>query len=563
MEHEILDSGFASLRAGDSARALETFRRCVQLDASPAALDGLGQALWWSRQVEAGISMRTRAYAGYRRSGDFAAATHIAVWIAREKLALHPDAALGEAWIDRAAVTAEQAPGSAAGWVSLARAQARRDPDEAIADLGDAVDTARRHADPDLEIMALAAQGVVLIGRGDPDLGIRKLGQAMAAATAGEYADRRTLAEAYCALIDAAELLGADDRLAPWSAELLRSDVDVGPLAGAGSAGPQALLSAFCSACCGGVFLVTRRLDEAEAALLAGLAELRETGLRSRCVHPAALLAELRLVQGRLDDAAELLWPIEDLPEAVRPLAQLELAQGSVGSAANRLRSALANGMVVASLPWLALLVDAEAARGDAVAAGEVAARIAAVADLTGSVRHQGEAALAAGKAVSLRSPRAAVAHFRRAALAFSQASMALPAARSRLLLARALAESDAGLAVTEARSARAAFDRLGATAEADAASAFLRQLGVRSSPGPRRAGRLSEREQEVLRLIAHGMSNPEIADRLFISPKTAGHHVSSILRKLDLRSRAEAAAYAAVHGTAVTTTGVGDTVGQ
>jgi DNA-binding NarL/FixJ family response regulator len=100
-------------------------------------------------------------------------------------------------------------------------------------------------------------------------------------------------------------------------------------------------------------------------------------------------------------------------------------------------------------------------------------------------------------------------------------------------------------VAAAEARAALEAFERLDASRLADAAAALLRTLGVRARVTTPAPGLLTRREQEVLDLVGHGLSNPEIAERLYISRKTVEHHVGNVLAKLGLRSRSEAAAYA------------------
>jgi DNA-binding NarL/FixJ family response regulator len=128
---------------------------------------------------------------------------------------------------------------------------------------------------------------------------------------------------------------------------------------------------------------------------------------------------------------------------------------------------------------------------------------------------------------------------------AFDEARMPVEVAQVRLELARADAVTRPAVAVAEAGAALAAFRRARAAPFADQAAALLRSLGA--TPGPPGPGRdlLTRREGEVLELLAHGLTNSGIGDRLFISPKTVEHHVGRILAKLGLRSRAEAAAYA------------------
>lgn len=117
---------------------------------------------------------------------------------------------------------------------------------------------------------------------------------------------------------------------------------------------------------------------------------------------------------------------------------------------------------------------------------------------------------------------------------------------------ARALADSDDEAAL---KAALAAFERLGAAPMATIVTRRMRDLGVRGIPrGPRPAtlanlAGLTRREVEVLQLIAEGLRNAEIAERLYLSPKTIGHHVSAVLAKLGVHSRTEAAREAARRG--------------
>lgn len=113
-----------------------------------------------------------------------------------------------------------------------------------------------------------------------------------------------------------------------------------------------------------------------------------------------------------------------------------------------------------------------------------------------------------------------------------------------------ALARADVGTE-DDMRASLAALESLGAHAAASLVARRLRRIGGRDVPrGPRRSTRanaagLTARELDVVRLVAEGLRNAEIAERLFLSPRTVDHHVSAILRKLGARTRGEAVAAA------------------
>jgi DNA-binding NarL/FixJ family response regulator len=133
-----------------------------------------------------------------------------------------------------------------------------------------------------------------------------------------------------------------------------------------------------------------------------------------------------------------------------------------------------------------------------------------------------------------------------KARLVDGDSPMALAGVRTALAEVLA-ADGDSAAAVAEARAALASFDRLGARPARDRVDALLRSWGDTARSRPRDAatavGALTRREREVLDALARGLTNAQIADDLYISPKTVEHHVGRVLSKLGVRSRAEAAA--------------------
>jgi DNA-binding NarL/FixJ family response regulator len=255
--------------------------------------------------------------------------------------------------------------------------------------------------------------------------------------------------------------------------------------------------------------------------------------------------------QGRLEEAERLLT---DLGEGVEAEAEATLLTAAVALA--RGDAPVAGGLLEQRLRhledhrWhlaaaLDLLVDAYIAADRLDAAAGAAERLWATADTANSQHLNALAAGAGGRALLARGDPDGVVHLEAALERWSAMDLPLETARTRFELARALADAEPEAAIDHARRALAVFENLGASVDADAVAALLRSLGVVPRTGPKRVGVLTMREREVLQLLGAGLSNPEIAERLHVSRKTAAHHVSNILAKLGLRNRAEAAAHA------------------
>jgi DNA-binding NarL/FixJ family response regulator len=401
-----------------------------------------------------------------------------------------------------------------------------------------AIDLARRHDDLNLEAKALADLGLAQVSLGLVEEGTARLDEAMAIVSSGEVSVFAA-SQVVCCTLSACERCGDLGRAEKWMrvlerASTARPDDD-----------PPTLFS-FCHIAYGNLLCEVGRWKDAEVALSLARSTARR-GFANIRMGSAIGLAELRLRQGRGEEAGSLLAQCGDRWETMPARARLHYARGEFDLAAAVIKQALdqlgtdrARGV-----PLLALLVDTELARGNLVAADDAAARAGELSDVPELPAVQARGALARARVLLARgSAEEEAAQILRLALRrLQETEMPMLRAAIHRELAEAVAVSNQAMAINEARAALAIHHRVGSP-EAEADVDLLRRLGVEVQyiPPPRHdpLDQLSRRERDVLALLREELSNRLIGERLFISPRTAEHHVSTILSKLGLRSRIE-----------------------
>jgi LuxR family transcriptional regulator, maltose regulon positive regulatory protein len=518
--------GWTCLREGNWTEARSAFERALAEHETGEALEGSSWAAWWLDDGDAVFDARERAYRRYRADGNPSAAARMATWLAADELDFRASSAVASGWLQRARRLLEPLePGPDHGWLAFHEgfvAHAGGDGAKAIELAVQAAELGRRFDVADLEMLGLALQGAALVAGARVEDGMRCLDEATATALAGEAAIPISSAWTCCFLVSACTSVLDYERAAEWCDRIAEFAERYG----------SRYMLGFCRAEYGAVHLWRGRWSEAESLL----EEAIEAFARSRPPYasgPLAGLAELRRRQGRPDEAAELLDRAGATTAAGLCRARLALDAGDPQRATELLERLRRRDPGPGLAPVLELLVRASLARGEPAVASAALTELRRLEQLVGAVPLKASADLADGMVSAARGDHEqARALLEDAVDGYGRSGAPYEAAQASIELAATLA----ALGRNEL-----------ADAETAAAVDSLRKLGALSERPS--AEEVTPREREVLALLAEGLTNRQIAEQLVLSEHTVHRHVSNILRKLDLPTRAAAAAHAARTG--------------
>ena len=541
------------LARGAWSDARTAFESVLSERESPEALEGLALAGWWLDAADLVFDARERAYRLYAERADRRSAARVAVWLAWDAWAFRGEHAVSNGWLQRARSLLAGLPECPEqAWLEVREGSLclmeDGDPDRAHSLAAEGIRIARHTQNVDLEMLGVSVQGLALVASGAIAEGMRRLDEVNAAIVAGELKDLVAIGLACCYMIAACERVRDYDRAVQWCARLKVFCAKWG----------LRPLFAVCRTQYASICMWRGTWLEAEQELVAAGDELAAS---RPAMTPDAIvrLAELRRRQGRLTEAASLFEQAGAHGLALLGRAELAFDRGDMRAAAEQVdrylrRVPMQNRTDRAA--GLELLVRAQAAAGDLDGARTALAELTAIAAVVGTLPLKAATSLASGwVAMASEDEDEARRHFEDAVDRFLASNAPYEVARARIDLARALTTLErTDDAAIEARRAIDVLTELKAELEISRARLLLEALPQRASTSDpaaraRSDSGLTARELEVLRLVADGLTNQAIAEKLFVSDHTVHRHLANILNKLSVSSRAAAVAQAARRG--------------
>lgn len=533
----LLADGRSAFAGRDWPRARAHLARAQSIEPLEAAdLERLGDAAYLMGDDSAFYDAYEQAYRQHLEAGEPHRAARCAFWSGLNAM-FTGDVGRGTGWLGRAGRLVDGLPPCVEhGYLLLPHVHMlvrSGQVEQATALAADACAIARRYEDAELLAMALHLHGRCLLGQGRVGEGLLLLDETMLSVVCGELSPR-VAGLVYCSVIEACQQVHAMRRAAEWTRALWNwCEGQVGMLTFSG----QCLIHRAEILQHHGQW--TEALQEARRAC----ERVGRGEPRSREGTALYQEAEVHRMRGELTAAERVFARVAETGADPQPgLALLRLAQGERRSAASSIQSALqAAEQPVRRSRLLPAYIEIMLAIGALDPARDACEELGVIAERFASDTLTGEAVMWAG-AVALHAgePATALSCLQRALERFETSEVPYAVARSHQHMARACrAMGDADGEASHRAAARAGLQRLGVSrVEGDETGDG--KMHAKDTTGP-----LSARELEVLRLVASGRTNREIARSLSLSVKTIDRHLSNILTKLGVSSRAAATAYA------------------
>ena len=519
--------------------AYEAFAAVPAADMGADDLSALAETTWWLGKLDESIAARKRAFEARNDAGDVPGAALEAFYLS---LALGDkgEDAQASGWRSRAYTLAGDLPDSlAAGYLLSMEADGAfhaGDPEGCITKARATIEIGRKNGDATLVAWATHVEGLGLIKRGDIEKGWSRLDESMLAVISTRLKPSWA-GLMHCGMLLACEEFGDPRRGWQWVEATERW---LGTVPGA------VLYPGVCR-------IHKVRFMQMRGTWSAAEAEAHEACADLIGVHTFTAargyyeIAEIKRLMGDYDAALEFYTKAHELGWDPQPgLARLRLAQGRTDAAVAGLRRALGQAqdrLVRAHL--LPHQVDIALAAGDTDTASEAAEELARIAAEYKSPEMSAASATSLGSAMIARGkPEAALVELKRAISEWMHLDCLYETARARALAGHALRMvGDEDGASLDLQAAHEIFIKLGAEPDARRVAELIGRSQTSSG--------LSPRELEVLRLVAAGRSNKEIATTLFISENTVARHMQNIFTKLGVGSRSAATALAFKQGLA------------
>ena len=547
--NELLEKGREALAVGEWEKAKDLLEKALAAEESAEVYEELGWAYWWLNDAAQVFDLRSKAYNLFLRDNNKVGAARISCWLGLDYIEFKGEFAVASGWFQRAEKLLEGLPDSPElAMIKLLKArwsfQVEKNSEQAFRLIDESLRISKSLQNVDREMLAEALKGFILVVEGKVSEGMPLLDDATLLALTSENGDIKFTTITCCYLIDACEKIRDYERASQWCNNVKEIC----------KRWKYKAMFANCRMKYAGVLMWKGDWEEAEEELISASTELQK--LRPVQVNACTVrLADLKRRKGDWKGAEELLSKVESHPLVHLYSAYLSYDKDEYDKAlspAERYLRGFGPDEKAERTAGLEILIRIYAKLGRFEEAGKKLDELREISEAINTAPLRAALLSAEGSlSLALKNYQSAKENLEDAVDIYDRISAPFEAARCRVNLADALVSLKFyAQAEAELNSAENSFRKLGAERDLENMRHTLKNI-YKKNAEVQSEYEFTGRELEVLRLIAGGKNNEEIADQLFLSIRTVEKHLTNIYSKMGISgksARAYAASYSVRH---------------